>query len=95
MKIFGIFKPRAKRVSDEKIFMVLKSMLVPFPRRFDEIKNPKIRQEYIGGEDFGLHRAGNKHIVTIRNVQRCPHKMYRFDRRRNIRIITVIPLHTV
>ena len=95
MKIFGFFKPHRKMVNDEKIFIRLKSMLKPFPRHFREDENAEIRQAYIGGEDFGLHRAGDKHIILVCNVQRCPQRMYCFDGRRNIRTATVIPIHTV
>ena len=95
MKIFGFLNNNAKRANDEKIFMMLKSMVKPVSRHFSEPQNTEIRQAYIGGEDFGVHRAGNKHSVPVCHVQRCTGFLPRTYPRRNIRIDTVIPLHTV
>ena len=95
MKIFDFFNVHKKRENDEKIFMMLKSMVKPVPRRFLEAENTKICQAYIGGEDFGFHRAGNKHTVPVCHVQRCTEFLPRTYPRRNFRIITVIPLHTI
>lgn len=55
MKIFDFFNANKKKENDEKIFMMLKSMVNPVPRHFSEAENMKIRQAYIGGEDFGVH----------------------------------------
>ena len=95
MKIFGFLVPYKKNIKDEKIFMVPNPVTMRFLRRFLKSENRKIRQAYIGGEDFGVHRAGNKHIILVCDVQRRPQRMYCFDRRRNITNVTVIPLYTV
>lgn len=95
MKISVFFRSH-KRVSDNaKIFMALKPVFKRFSRLFEKGKNAKIRQEYIGGEDFGLHRAGNKHVILVCDVQRRPQRMYCFDGRRNVRTATVVSVNSV
>ena len=95
MKIFGFLVPYKKNIKDEKIFMVPNPVTMRFSRRFLKSENRKIRQAYIGGEDFGLHRAGIKHIIAVCNVQRCPQRMYCFDKHRNYRPVAIIPVHTI
>lgn len=95
MKISGFLRQHKYRKNESKIFMMQNPVFMRVDRSFLTRKKPQIRQAYIGGEDFGFHRAGNKHIILVCDVQRRPQRMYCFDRRRNITNVTVIPLYTV
>ena len=78
-----------------KIRSTLKPVFMRVCRPFLTIKKHKTYQAYIGGEDFDLHRAGDKHIILVCNVQRCPQRMYFIDGRRNIRNFAVISVYSV
>ena len=95
MKIFGFFRSQKRVLDNAKIFMAIKPVFKRFSRLFEKGENAKIRQEYIGGEDFGLHRAGNKHVIIVCDVQRRPQRMYCFDERRNGRNAAVISVNSV
>ena len=95
MKISGFLRQHKYRKNESKIFMMQNPVFMRVERSFLTRKKPQIRQAYIGGEDFGFHRAGNKHIILVCDVQRRPQRMYCFDERRDVRSATVISVNSV
>lgn len=89
------FAYKNRKHKSHKIRSTLNPLFMRVLRRFFTIKNNEIYQEYIGGADFGLHRAGNKHIILVCNVQRRPKRMYVFDSCRNAENVTVLPIHSI
>ena len=89
------FKPEKQTQKNHKIRSTLKSLFMRVSRPFLTKKKCKTYQTYIGGEDFGLHRAGNKHVIIVCDVQRRPQRMYCFDERRDVRSATVISVNSV
>ncbi len=84
-----------RKFNEEKIFMMLKTKIKPIPKPFRPYMNNQNYQAYIGGEDFDFHRPRDKHFIAVSDVQRCSGTVRGAYTRRNVRTVTVIPIHKI
>ena len=75
MMALVLFNQKSKGYKKHKIRSTPNPLFMRFINGFFTKKIVGIYQEYIGGEGFGLHRAGNKYFITLCDVQRCSQRM--------------------